>query len=171
MGGISVPSIMPEGDMRQLRAVIGSLSVLAVAGCGGSSGTQPEEYPDVAGIWTGSIEGTNEFEIFRGTLTLNLTQNGQKLSGSYQLDGVVTGGISPGAAAATGPLVGNLSINSFDVPIRVTVYEPTCGTRGYALQGYFTDTTPQRVVLTGDILICRVGGQTYSVSQDTLTFQ
>jgi hypothetical protein len=162
---------MQEGAMRQLTAVIGSLCVLAAAGCGASPGTQPKEYPDVAGTWTGSIEGTNEFEIFRGTLSLILTQEGQKLSGSYRLDGVVTGGVSPGTAAAAGPVVGTLSVDSWDVPIRVTVYEPTCGTRGYALQGYFTDTTPQRVVLTGDILICRVGGQTYSVSQDTLTFQ
>lgn len=89
-----------------------ALSVIMMAGllaCGQETG--PEiVHLRVAGTYAGFFEGSNQFEHVEGTLRITLTQDEEKLNGSWEFSGVVTGGVIPGPVSASGSLVGVIEI-------------------------------------------------------------
>jgi hypothetical protein len=89
--------VMPRASIQTAwaAAMLGCAAVLA--GCGGSSpaptGPTPIAYENVAGTYTGDIDGVSQGVTIDGTLTLNLQQSNGVLSGGGTI--VATLGSAP----------------------------------------------------------------------------
>jgi len=149
------------------RAIVCAVMALLM-GCGCDS-TGPElTWAKVAGTYAGEVSGGSAYGQLAGTLTLTLTQDGEKLAGSYVMTGNVTAPISPGPVSVTGPVVGYLEFKGESPILTLSFYEPNCGTHGYASYGGYHSPAREVRLNYATFLVCGVSNREFTVGAVSL---
>jgi hypothetical protein len=139
---------MPEQVKRFASLVI---VALAAAGCGGDSGTGPEEarYNNIAGSYSGPLVGSAQGYALQATLSLTISQDGGRLSGSWALTGTLSDGLGSVPVQGTGTLTGTIAPGN-NPSVHITVRVGACPSYSASFSGTF-DTANRRLTVSGPV--------------------
>jgi hypothetical protein len=115
-----------KAEMTRAMAVLCCIAVLT--GCGGPAPMAPTQtltYENVAGTYTGNVNGMIPGFTLMGTLTLNLQQVAAVLSGGYTVVATVSDGVTQAAALGTVTLNGTVAPGS-NPALNFTVRSEQC---------------------------------------------
>lgn len=157
--------------MRRTRIPTAIVLSLVAASC--SSPEAPEvERADISGTYSGPIDGSSAMETFSGTLRIALAQSGDELRGTYELNGMLTGGVADVPVDQSGAVIGVVDLPGQRPLFTLSLYAPACADHGFTVTGG-SDSPGEYLVLSGGTLVAcgDIFSHSFTITADTLRFE
>lgn len=120
--------------------------------------TEPPEleYADISGTYAGAITDTNATEHFAGTVRVTLSQSGENLHGTYELDGSLTGPYGQLLVDQVGGVLGVIAFPGDRSIVTFSFYSPECEDHGSTVNGG-SDAPGEYLWLSGGAVVACAG--------------